>query len=188
MDGVVIIEPAVFGDRRGTFSETFSEREFARLAAPISGSASDSAEPGWSGRFVQDNESRSAAGVVRGLHFQKPPHAQAKLVRVSAGSILDVAVDMRATSPTFGKYAAVELSAENRRQLFIPRGFAHGFLALSEGATVVYKCDAYYAPESDGGVLWSDPVLGIDWGITPSEAILSEKDAALPLLADAYKF
>ena len=179
IDGVIIIEPAVFEDARGTFSETFSEREFAAALAP------HGIEPP---RFVQDNESHSRRGVVRGLHFQKEPHAQAKLVRVAAGSILDVAVDMRRGSATFGKWVSVELSAENRRQLFIPRGFAHGFTALEDGSTVIYKVDGYYAPESDGGVLWNDPALAIDWGIDPSEAIVSAKDAALPNFADAYKF
>ena len=175
LEGVLVIEPAVFSDARGWFSETFSEREFARIT-------------GWPGRFVQDNESYSRRGVVRGLHFQKEPHAQAKLVRVAAGRILDIALDMRRSSPTFGRWAAVELSAGNRRQLFLPHGFAHGFSVLSDEATVIYKVDNHYAPESDAGVLWNDPVLGIDWGIDPSEAIVSVKDAALPLFADAHKF
>jgi dTDP-4-dehydrorhamnose 3,5-epimerase len=179
LEGVVIVEPAVFEDARGTFSETFSERDFA------AGLAAHGFEPPC---FVQDNESRSRRGVVRGLHFQKEPHAQAKLVRAATGRILDVAVDMRASSPTFGRHVAVELSAENRRQLFIPHGFAHGFVALEDDTTVMYKVDAYYAPESDGGVLWNDPALGIDWGIAPSEAILSAKDAALPTMNEAYKF
>lgn len=171
LQGVVIIEPRVFVDLRGTFSETFSQREFERLVAPVC--------------FVQDNESRSRRGVVRGLHFQKEPHAQAKLVRVAAGRILDIAVDLRRGSADFGKWTAVELSAENRRQLFIPRGFAHGFVALDDDTTVIYKVDGYYAPESDAGVLWCDPTIGIGWGIDPREAIVSEKDAALPLLTDA---
>lgn len=176
LEGVLIVEPAIFRDSRGTFSEVFSHKEFARLT-------------GWSGHFVQDNESVSRAGVVRGLHYQKEPHAQAKLVRVAAGRILDVAVDMRRSSATFGKWVAVELSAENRRQLFIPRGFAHGFIVVGEAeARVIYKVDGYYAPESDGGVVWNDPVIGIDWGIAATEAIVSEKDAALPSFADAYKF
>ncbi|MDR2890048.1 MAG: dTDP-4-dehydrorhamnose 3,5-epimerase [Alistipes sp.] len=189
LDGVVVIEPAVFADRRGTFSETFSERDFAAVWAK-SGLEPSLLEPSAIAppHFVQDNESRSRRGVVRGLHFQKPPHAQAKLVRVSAGRILDVAVDMRSGSPTFGHHVAVELSAENRRQLFIPRGFAHGFVALEDNTTVAYKCDEYYAPECDGGVLWCDPTLGIDWGVKPSEAIVSDKDAALPTLSNAYKF
>ncbi len=179
IEGVVIIEPAVFGDVRGSFSETFSERALNEVVAPF-GIAPV--------RFVQDNESRSRRGVVRGLHFQKEPHAQAKLLRVTAGRILDVAVDMRRASQTFGRWVAVELSAENPRQLFIPRGFAHGFVALSDGTTVVYKVDGYYAPASDGGVRWNDPALGIDWGIAPDEAIVSEKDAALPYFAQAYTF
>ncbi len=180
LDGVITIEPAVFHDARGSFSEMFSEREFARSVAPF-GIAPV--------HFVQDNESTSRYGVVRGLHFQREPHAQAKLVRVTAGRILDVAVDMRRSSPTFGRWVAVELSAENRRQLFIPRGFAHGFSVLSEqGATVMYKVDGYYAPESDAGVLWCDPALGIDWNIDPSAAIVSAKDAALPVFANAYTF
>ena len=172
-DGVVIIEPPVFRDGRGSFSETFSEKWFTENVAPV--------------RFVQDNESHSLPGVVRGLHFQREPHAQAKLVRVAAGRILDVAVDMRERSPAFGRWVAVELSAENRRQLFIPRGFAHGFAALEE-AVVIYKVDNYYAPESDAGVLWCDPTLAIDWGIDPAGAIVSAKDTALPTFAEAYKF
>jgi dTDP-4-dehydrorhamnose 3,5-epimerase len=174
LEGVVIIEPAVFHDERGAFAETFSEREFAEAVAPV--------------RFVQDNESRSRRGVVRGLHFQREPHAQAKLVRVTSGRIVDVAVDMRRGSPTFGHHVAVELSAENRRQIFIPRGFAHGFVALEDETTVVYKVDSYYSPAHDAGVRWNDPALVIDWRITPDEAIVSAKDAALPLLVDAYKF
>jgi len=179
LEGVLIVEPRVFEDARGTFSETFSERAFDDAIAgfglaPV--------------RFVQDNESHSRRGVVRGLHFQTEPHAQAKLVRVARGAILDVAVDMRAASPTFGRWVAVELSAENRRQLFIPRGFAHGFVARTDDATVIYKVDAYYAPESDGGVLWCDPRLAIDWGVAAEDAIVSAKDAALPGLEDAYRF
>ncbi len=174
LPGVVIIEPAVFEDTRGTFSETFSEREFAEAIAPTN--------------FVQDNESRSRRGVVRGLHFQKEPHPQAKLIRVSAGRIYDVAVDMRRSSATFGRWTGVELSAANRRQLFIPRGFAHGFVALDDDTLVSYKVDEFYAPECDAGVLWSDPALAISWGIGPEEAIVSPKDAALPTLAEAHKF
>ncbi len=180
LDGVVIVEPDVFGDRRGTFSETFSERDFARLAAergipPV--------------RYVQDNESRSRPGVVRGLHFQKSPHAQAKLVRAAWGRVRDVVVDMRGGSATFGRWIAVELSAENHRQIFIPRGFAHGFCVEGDGDAILqYKCDGFWAPESEAGVLWCDPALGIDWGIPLSRAIVSDKDAVLPTLADAYKF
>ena len=174
LPGVVIIEPTVFEDSRGRFSETFSERDFGRLVAPV--------------HFVQDNESHSRRGVVRGLHFQREPHAQAKLIRVSRGRIMDVAVDMRRSSATFGRWVSVELSAGNRRQLFIPRGFAHGFVALDDDSIVTYKVDGYYAPASDAGVLWSDPALGIDWGIAPDKAIVSAKDAALPRLADAWTF
>lgn len=174
LEGVVIIEPDVFRDRRGSFCETYSQEKFAELVAPVV--------------FVQDNESHSVRGVVRGLHFQKTPHAQAKLVRAVSGTILDVAVDMRKSSPTFGKWVAVELSGENGRQIFVPRGFAHGFSVLSDEVIVAYKCDAYYAPESDGGVLWNDPALGIDWRVPPKEAIVSEKDAALPIFAGAFKF
>lgn len=175
LEGVVIIEPDVFRDRRGTFCETFSERRFSDTVGAV--------------RFVQDNFSRSVHGTVRGLHFQKAPHAQAKLVWVAAGSILDVALDMRLRSPTFGRWVAVKLSAENGRQLFLPGGFAHGFsVPDAHEALVAYKCDSYYAPGSDGGVLWCDPALGIDWGIDPGAATVSGKDAALPLFADAYKF
>lgn len=179
LGGVVVLEPAIFEDERGSFCETFSEREFAAAVGPF-GIAPV--------HFVQDNESVSKRGVVRGLHFQREPHAQAKLVRVTLGRVLDVAVDMRRRSENFGRWVAVELSAENRRQLFIPRGFAHGFVALSEGAVVAYKVDGYYAPQSDAGVLWCDPDLAIDWGIEPAGAILSAKDAALPLFDNAYTF
>lgn len=164
LQGVLLITPRVFEDERGCFFETFSEKNLDV-------------------HFVQDNESHSHKGVVRGLHFQKEPDAQAKLVRVVSGRILDVAVDMRASSKTFGQWVAVELSGENRRQLFIPRGFAHGFVALEE-STVVYKVDGFYAPQSDAGVLWSS--VGIDWGVT--DPIVSAKDQALPALADAYRF
>ena len=157
-----MIEPRVFEDERGYFFESFSEREF-------------SAEVG-EYHFVQSNEAKSSYGVVRGLHFQLPPHAQAKLVRVAKGRILDVAVDIRRSSPTFGKYVAVELSSDNHRQVFIPQGFAHGYSVLSEEAVVEYKCDNYYAPESEGAVAWNDADLAIDWGISPESAILSAKD------------
>jgi dTDP-4-dehydrorhamnose 3,5-epimerase len=174
LEGVIIIEPAVFEDARGTFCETFSEREFTQQVAPV--------------RFVQDNESRSRRGVVRGLHFQKEPHPQAKLIRVTAGRIRDVAIDMRRSSATFGRWVAVELSAENRRQLFVPRGFAHGFVALEDDTVVMYKVDGFYSPESDAGVLWCDTALGIDWCIEPGQAIISPKDAALPGFERAFKF
>ena len=160
--GVYILEPKVFGDSRGYFFESFSQREFDSMIGPIT--------------FVQDNQSKSSYGVVRGLHFQKPPHAQAKLVRVVKGNVLDVAVDLRKDSPTFGKHVAVELSDENHRQVFIPKGFAHGFSVLSEEAVFQYKCDDYYAPETEGAVAWDDPELNIDWRIPADEMILSEKD------------
>ncbi len=184
LDGVVVIEPAVFEDLRGTFSETFSEREFARLVEPVLRGKNCPCGP----HFVQDNESRSRRGVVRGLHFQREPRAQAKLVRVAAGRIFDVAVDMRRSSPTFGQWTGVELTAANRRQLFVPRGFAHGFVALEDDTVVMYKVDGFYAPEYDAGVLWCDPALGIDWGVTPDEAVVSAKDAALPPFEEAFKF
>ena len=167
---VVIIEPKVFGDHRGYFFESFSEMDFSANVREV--------------KFVQDNESKSCYGVLRGLHFQKPPHAQAKLVRVVKGRVLDVAVDLRRGSPDFGKHVAVELSEENRRQLFIPRGFAHGFAVLSEEAVFQYKCDGYYAPQSEGSVLWNDPQVGIEWGIPAEDILLSEKDRNAPLLKD----
>ena len=167
---VVIIEPKVFGDHRGYFFESFSEKDFSANVREV--------------KFVQDNESKSCYGVLRGLHFQKPPHAQAKLVRVVKGRVLDVAVDLRRGSPDFGKHVAVELSEENRRQLFIPRGFAHGFAVLSEEAVFQYKCDGYYVPQSEGSVLWNDPQVGIEWGIPAEDILLSEKDRNAPLLKD----
>lgn len=171
---VVIIEPRVFGDHRGYFFESFSEKKFAENVKEVN--------------FVQDNESKSCYGVLRGLHFQKPPHAQAKLVRVVKGRVLDVAVDIRKGSPTFGKHVAVELTEDNHRQLFIPRGFAHGFAVLSEEVVFQYKCDNYYAPQSEGAVLWNDPEIGIDWGIPEGDVILSEKDSKSPLLKDLGDF
>lgn len=164
--GVVIIEPCVFGDSRGYFFESFSERNFKEQVADVD--------------FVQDNESKSCYGVVRGLHFQKPPYAQSKLVRVVKGRVLDVAVDLRKGSPTYGKHVSVELTEDNHRQFFIPRGFAHGFAVLSEEAVFQYKCDNYYAPQSEGAVAWNDPDLGIDWGIPVENVILSEKDLKHP--------
>ena len=160
--GVIILEPDVYGDSRGYFMESFNQREFERLVGPV--------------HFVQDNESRSSYGVIRGLHFQAPPFDQAKLVRVVEGRVLDVAVDIRPESPAFGTYVAVELSGENHRQLFIPRGFAHGFSVLSETALFQYKCDNFYSPESEGGIAWDDPDLAVDWGIGREEAVLSMKD------------
>lgn len=170
IQGVVIIEPKVFGDHRGYFFESFSEKDFAEAVGEV--------------KFVQDNESKSSYGVLRGLHFQKPPHAQAKLVRVVKGRVLDVAVDLRKGSPTFGKHVAVELTEENHRQLFIPRGFAHGFAVLSDEAVFQYKCDNYYAPQSEGSVLWNDPDIGIEWGIPSEDVMLSEKDRNAPLLKE----
>ena len=170
IEGVLIIEPKVFGDARGYFLESFSERWFQDNVS--------------SSRFVQDNESKSGYGVLRGLHFQKPPFAQVKLVRVVYGKVLNVTVDIRQSSLTFGRHVAVELSAENQRQLFIPRGFAHGFVVLSEEAIFQYKCDNYYAPQSEGGILWNDPSLGIDWKIPSERILLSEKDKKHGLLAE----
>ena len=168
---LLILEPRIFGDNRGYFFESFSERVFAEEVAPV--------------RFVQDNESKSCYGVLRGLHFQKPPHAQAKLVRVVKGKVLDVAVDLRKGSPTYGKHAAVELSDENHRQVFIPKGFAHGFAVLSEEVVFQYKCDDYYAPETEGAVAWDDPDLNIDWKIPAEKVILSARDMNHPKLKDA---
>ena len=168
--GVLILEPKIFGDSRGYFFESFSEREFVEQVCDT--------------RFVQDNESKSCYGVVRGLHFQKPPHAQAKLVRVIKGRVLDVAVDIRKDSPTYGKHVAVELTEDNHRQFFIPKGFAHGFAVLSQDAVFQYKCDAYYAPQSEGAIAWNDPAIGIDWSIPADKVILSAKDMAHPLLAE----
>lgn len=170
IQGVVIVEPKVFGDHRGYFFESFSEKDFAEAVGEV--------------KFVQDNESKSSYGVLRGLHFQKPPHAQAKLVRVVKGRVFDVAVDLRKGSPTFGKHVAVELTEEDHRQLFIPRGFAHGFVVLSDEAVFQYKCDNYYAPQSEGSVLWNDPDIGIEWGIPSEDVMLSEKDRNAPLLKD----
>ena len=170
IEGLVIIQPRLFEDQRGYFFESFSEREFAHKVAPVS--------------FVQDNESKSSYGVLRGLHFQKPPYEQAKLVRVVKGRVLDVAVDLRKGSPTYGRYEAVELSEDNHRQLFIPRGFAHGFCVLSAEAVFQYKCDNYYAPQSEGAVRWDDPDLDIDWKIPLEDVILSDKDRNHPCFKD----
>lgn len=171
IDGVVIIEPRLFKDERGYFFESFSQKEFEEKVCKTV--------------FVQDNESKSSYGVLRGLHFQKPPFAQSKLVRVVRGAVLDVAVDIRKGSPTFGKHVAVELTAENHRQFFIPRGFAHGFSVLSQEVVFQYKCDNYYAPQSEGALAWDDPDLGIDWRIPAAEIVLSKKDKAHPRLKDA---
>ena len=171
IDGVVVIEPRVFADSRGYFFESYSQREFNAKVREIT--------------FIQDNESRSTYGVLRGLHFQKGEHAQSKLVRVVKGSVLDVAVDIRKGSPTFGQHVAVELTEDNHRQFFIPRGFAHGFSVLSDVAVFQYKCDNFYCPESEGAIAWNDPDLGIDWRIPAEKAVLSAKDANHPLLKDS---
>lgn len=170
IDGVVIIEPRLFKDERGYFFESFSQKEFEEKVCKTV--------------FVQDNESKSSYGVLRGLHFQKPPFAQSKLVRVVRGAVLDVAVDIRKGSPTFGKHVAVELTAENHRQFFIPRGFAHGFSVLSQEVVFQYKCDNYYAPQSEGALAWDDPDLGINWRIHSDKVLLSLKDADHPILKE----
>lgn len=171
IEGLLIIEPKVFKDGRGHFFEAFSERDFQILT-------------GRNLHFVQDNESESCYGVIRGLHFQQPPYAQSKLVRVVKGKVLDVALDLREGSPTFGRHLALELSGDNYRQLFIPQGFAHGFAVLSDSAVFQYKCDSYYAPSSEGAIAWNDPDLGIDWKLPPESIILSDKDRNHPLLKD----
>lgn len=171
IEGLVIIEPKVFGDSRGYFFESFSQREFEEKVRKIN--------------FVQDNESKSKYGVLRGLHFQKGKDAQSKLVRVVKGRVLDVAVDIRKGSPTFGRYVAVELTEDNHRQLFVPRGFAHGFSVLSDEVIFQYKCDNLYAPESEGAIAWNDPDIGIDWQIPAEDVLLSAKDSAHPMLKDA---
>lgn len=170
IDGVVIIEPRIFNDARGYFFESFSQREFNEKVRPIN--------------FVQDNESMSSYGVMRGLHFQRPPFAQSKLVRCVRGAVLDVAVDIRKGSPTYGQHVAVELTEDNHRQFFIPQGFAHGFAVLSDKAVFQYKCDNFYHPEADGGISIVDDSLAIDWQIPVDKAILSEKDTHHALLAD----
>lgn len=162
IDGVVIIEPRIFRDERGYFFESFSQRDFQEKVCNTV--------------FVQDNESKSSYGVLRGLHFQKPPYAQSKLVRVIKGAVLDVAVDIRKGSPTFGQHVAVELTEDNHRQFFIPRGFAHGFSVLTDEVIFQYKCDNFYAPQSEGALAWDDPDLGIDWRIPTDKVLLSEKD------------
>lgn len=170
LEGVVIIEPKIFRDARGYFFESFSQKEFEEKVRKIA--------------FVQDNESMSSYGVMRGLHFQLPPFTQSKLVRCVKGKVLDVAVDIRKGSPTFGKHVSVELSEDNHRQFFVPRGFAHGFAVLSETAVFQYKCDNFYAPQSDGGISILDDSLGIDWKLPTDRVILSEKDTKHPLLQD----
>lgn len=176
IEGVVIIEPRIFGDARGYFFESFSQREFdEKVAIPQYGKPII---------FVQDNESMSSYGVMRGLHFQAPPFTQSKLVRCVKGRVLDVAVDIRKGSPTYGQHVAVELTEDNHRQFFVPRGFAHGFVVLSETAVFQYKCDEFYHPEADGGINIQDETLGIDWQIKMEEALLSEKDTRHACLAD----
>ena len=171
IDGVIIVEPRMFEDARGYFFESYSQKKFDELVRPV--------------RFVQDNESKSKYGVLRGLHFQKGKDAQSKLVRVIKGRVLDVAVDIRKGSLTFGKYVAVELTEDNHRQLFVPRGFAHGFSVLSEEVIFQYKCDNLYAPESEGAIAWNDPEIGIDWQLPTEDVLLSAKDSAHPMLKDA---
>ena len=175
IDGVVIIEPKVFGDARGYFFESFSERDFNEAMTPILGHGI---------KFVQDNESMSSYGVMRGLHFQTMPYTQSKLVRCVKGAVLDVAVDIRKGSPTYGQHVAVELSEDNHRQFFVPRGFAHGFAVLSETAIFQYKCDNFYAPQADRGISILDGSLGIDWQIPTGKALLSEKDLKHVMLKD----
>ena len=162
IEGLLVIEPEAFGDSRGYFMESYSQRVFDRVVAPV--------------RFVQDNRSYSRYGVLRGLHYQREPYAQSKLVSCVVGKVLDVAVDICEGSPTYGKHVAVELSAENRRQLFIPKGFAHGFVVLSDEALFEYKCDEFYHPEAECGIAWDDPNIGIDWRLPKEDIILSEKD------------
>ena len=171
IEGVVIIEPRIFRDDRGYFFESFSQRDFQEKVCNTV--------------FVQDNESKSSYGVLRGLHFQKPPYAQSKLVRVIKGAVLDVAVDIRKGSPTFGQHVAVELTEDNHRQFFIPRGFAHGFSVLTDEVIFQYKCDNFYAPQSEGALAWDDPDLGIDWRLPAENVILSEKDRHHSRLKDA---
>ncbi len=171
IEGVVIIEPRIFEDERGYFYESFSQREFEEKVCRTT--------------FVQDNQSKSSYGVLRGLHFQKPPHCQSKLVRCIKGAVLDVAVDIRKGSPTFGKHVAVELTEDNHRQFFVPRGFAHGFAVLSKEAVFQYKCDNFYCKESEGAVAWNDPELAIDWRIPAEDILLSEKDRLSKNIAEA---
>jgi len=170
IEGLLILEPRIFKDARGYFFESFSQREFEEKVGPV--------------HFVQDNESMSSYGVMRGLHFQRPPYTQSKLVRCVSGAVLDVAVDIRQGSPTYGQHVAVELTAENHRQFFIPKGFAHGFAVLSETAVFQYKCDEFYHPEADAGISILDESLGIDWRIPTDKAILSDKDTRHGMLAD----
>lgn len=170
IEGLIVIQPRIFLDARGYFFESYSKKVFDEQVRTVN--------------FVQDNESKSSFGVLRGLHFQKPPYAQSKLVRVIHGRVLDVAVDIRKGSPTYGQWMAVELSGEKQNQLFIPRGFAHGFSVLSDEAVFQYKCDNFYHPESEGAIAWDDPQLNIDWQLPKESIILSQKDTHHPLLAE----
>ena len=170
IEGLVIIEPTVFEDDRGYFLESYNKKKFEKAIGKIS--------------FVQDNESKSSRGVLRGLHFQKPPFAQAKLVRCIEGRVLDISVDIREGSDTYGEHVTVELTGENKKQVFIPRGFAHGFLVLSESAIFAYKVDNSYAPTHDAGIRWDDSLLNIQWGVSESEVLVSEKDAKLPFFSE----
>lgn len=170
IDGLVIIEPKLFVDERGYFFESFNHRDFTSAVGNVT--------------FVQDNESKSSYGVLRGLHFQLPPYTQSKLVRVIEGKVLDVAVDLRKSSPTYGQYVSVELTADNHRQFFIPKGFAHGFVVLSQQAVFQYKCDEFYHPEAEGAIAWNDPTINIDWQIPEEDIILSAKDKIHPMLHD----
>ena len=170
IEGLVIIEPTVYEDNRGYFLESYNKKKFEEAIGKVS--------------FVKDNESKSSKGVLRGLHFQKPPYTQAKLVRCIEGKVLDVAVDIREGSETFGQHITVELSGENKKQVFIPRGFAHGFLVLSNTAIISYKIDNSYAPAYDAGIRWDDPTLNIHWGVNESEVLVSEKDAKLPFFSE----
>ncbi|MBO7048749.1 MAG: dTDP-4-dehydrorhamnose 3,5-epimerase [Spirochaetia bacterium] len=174
LDGVVILEPRVIKDNRGYFFESFRQDEFEANVSKTT--------------FVQDNESKSSYGVLRGLHFQKPPYTQAKLIQVVKGKVWDVAVDIRKSSPTFGQYVGAELSAANHLMMFIPKGFAHGFVVLSKEVVFQYKCDSYYNPQSEGAIAWDDPDLAIDWKVPVKDIILSEKDKKHPLLKDAWVF
>jgi dTDP-4-dehydrorhamnose 3,5-epimerase len=169
IDGIVVIEPTVFVDKRGSFLESYNKNEFEKVIGKVS--------------FIQDNESRSSKGVLRGLHYQTPPFAQAKLVRCIEGEVLDIAVDIRKGSPTYGLYHSEVLSCENKKQLFIPRGFAHGFLVLSDSATFAYKVDNAYTKDNEAGIQWNDKQLGIKWGVKESEILISDKDVQLPLFS-----
>lgn len=174
IEGIFLLKPRVFGDARGYFVETWKQADFDEHVGKVT--------------FIQDNESKSSRGVLRGLHYQKGEWSQAKLVRVIKGRVLDVAVDIRKNSPTFGKHVIAELSEENKLQLFIPRGFAHGFLVLSDEAIFTYKVDNVYAPQAEAGIRWNDPALGIEWPVDPAEVLTSEKDLKQPLLKDAWLF